>query len=116
MNGIVNTFLSILMFFVYMKKGFYTFSWDMRKEYVSMAKSLFPNASIVIDRFHVARYGCWAFENVRKRVQKKFGDKYRKYFKHSRKLLLKRKDDLTEEGKDQVAIMLGFDKELAEAY
>lgn len=89
---------------------------DMRKEYVSMANSLFPNAKIVIDRFHVARYGCWAFENVRKRIQKRFSDSNRKYFKNSRLLLLKRKDQLSDTGKEKVALMLSLDKELAEAY
>ena len=59
---------------------------DMRKEYVSMAKSLFPNAVIVIDRFHVARYSTWAFENVRKRVQAKLSPDFGRYFKTSRKL------------------------------
>ena len=89
---------------------------DMKKEYITMANSLFPNARIVIDRFHVARYGTWAFEDVRKRIQKKLSPNARKYFKNSRKLLLKRKDRLSPEGKERVIRMLEVCKDLAAAY
>lgn len=89
---------------------------DMRKEYVSMAGSLFPNAVIVIDRFHVARYNTWAFENVRKRVQAKLSPDFRRYFKNSRKLLLIRKKELTSEGKEKVIRMLQTDPDLGKAY
>jgi transposase len=89
---------------------------DMRKEYVSMARNLFPNAVIVIDRFHVARYNTWAFENVRKNVQKELSPEFRKYFKNSRRLLLKRQEELTPEGKEKVIRMLQIDPKLGKAY
>lgn len=37
---------------------------------LSIAETFFPNATIVIDRFHVVRYVTWALGNVRKRIQK----------------------------------------------
>jgi len=89
---------------------------DMRKEYISLAKHLFPNARIVIDRFHVVRYCTWAVENVRKRVQKKLLPEQRKYFKRSRKLLLAHMDKLKPEAKAAVERMLLFDRDLREAY
>lgn len=89
---------------------------DMHKEYISMAQSLFPNATIVIDKFHVARYCTWAFENVRKRIQKSLSPEFRKYFKHSRKLLLMHAEYLTPEQMNQVTKMLRISKELADAY
>ena len=92
------------------------FVMDMRKEYVDIARSLFPNAKIVIDRFHVVRYVCWALENVRKRVQKKLSPDQRKYFKRSRKLLLAHMDKLNDENKSAVEQMLLFDRDLREAY
>lgn len=92
------------------------FVTDMRKEYISLAKQLFPNASIVIDRFHVARYCTWALENVRKRVQKKLMPEQRKYFKRSRRLLLARMQNLSAENKAAVEHMLVFDRDLREAY
>jgi transposase len=89
---------------------------DMRKEYIAMAKHLFPKAKIVIDKFHVVRYCTWAVENVRKRVQKGLHPDERKYFKRSRTLLLLRKDKLKDNGKEAVIRMLRFHKDLANAY
>ena len=89
---------------------------DMRREYIAMAKNLFPNATIVIDRFHVARYGSWALENVRKRVQKKLLPEQRRYFKRSRTLLLMRMSKLSAENKAAVERMLLVDRDLREAY
>ena len=89
---------------------------DMRKEYISMAKCLFPNAKIVIDKFHVVRYCTWAVENVRKRVQKGLHPDERKYFKRSRTLLLKHMSELTAIGQEAVTRMLRFSKDLQEAY
>lgn len=92
------------------------FVMDMRKEYADIARSLFPNANIVIDHFHVVRYVCWALENVRKRVQKKLSPDQRKYFKRSRKLLLTHMDKLNDENKAAVERMLLLDRDLREAY
>ena len=89
---------------------------DMRKEYISLARHLFHDASIVIDRFHVARYCTWAFENVRKRVQAKLSADQRKYFKRSRTLLLAKMHHLSAESKAAVERMLLFDRDLREAY
>lgn len=89
---------------------------DMRKEYISMAKNLFPNAKIVIDKFHVVRYCTWALENVRKRVQKSLHPDERKYFKRSPTLLLKRMNHLTPNGRESVIRMLRFQNDLRDAY
>lgn len=92
------------------------FITDMCKPYVQTAKHLFPQATIVIDRFHVVRYCTWALENVRKRVQKKLLPEQRKYFKRSRKLLLAHMEKLSEENKAAVERMLLFSRDLREAY
>lgn len=92
------------------------FITDMRKEYISMAKHLFPNAKIVIDKFHVIRYCTWALENVRKRVQKSLDPDERKYFKRSRTLLLKHMSELDPSGKEAVIRMVRSRKDLADAY
>ena len=47
------------------------FIMDMNYIYREIAETFFPNANIIIDRFHVVRYVTWALENVRKRIQKK---------------------------------------------
>lgn len=92
------------------------FVTDMKKEYVSLARDLFPNASIVIDRFHVVRYCTWALENVRKRVQKRLLPEQRRYFKRSRKLLLAHMSKLSSANKAAVERMLLFHRDLREAY
>jgi len=92
------------------------FVMDMNKVYLDTAKILFPNAKIVIDRFHVSRYCTWALENVRKRIQAKLPANERKYFKRSRKLLLARKAALSDTNRDAVSLMLSCSNDLANAY
>ena len=75
---------------------------DMSGEFRSMAKTVFPKANIVADKFHVCRQVTWAFERTRIKAQKEFGPERRKYFKRSRWIMLKRKKNLTEEEKQQL--------------
>lgn len=89
---------------------------DMNKDYRILAHSCFPHATLVADKYHVVRQVIWAFEKVRKQEQQKFGDVRRKYFKRSRRLLLKRPENLTEGEKDQVAAMLSVSDRLRYAY
>ena len=46
------------------------FVCDMWKPYTELAQTFFPNADIVIDKYHFIRQVTWAIENVRKRIQK----------------------------------------------
>ncbi len=62
---------------------------DMWRSYYCVLRKIFPNAVILIDRFHMVRQVMWSLENVRKRVQKEMPKSLRIYFKHSRKVLLK---------------------------
>nr|WP_312372094.1 transposase [Lachnoclostridium sp.] len=57
---------------------------------MDLAKAYFPNDTIIIDKYHFIRYVTWAFENVRKRLQKTISANLRKYYKCSRKLILTR--------------------------
>ena len=89
---------------------------DMNQVYKDIALQVFPNATIVIDKFHVVRYVTWALENVRKRIQKLMLPSKRKYFKRSRKLLLTHKEKLSQEGLDALELMLLQSQDLATAY
>jgi len=89
---------------------------DMSGPYRSLVKTVFPRAQIIADKYHVVRQVAWAFENVRKAEQKKFHEQRRKYFKRSRKLLLKRPDKLTPDEVDQVESMLRISERLRQAY
>jgi transposase len=64
------------------------FVCDRWKLYVGLAKAYFPNASIIIDKYHFIRYVIWAIESVRKRLQRKMSANLRKYYKRSRRLIL----------------------------
>lgn len=73
------------------------FVCDMWEPYVDLAKAYFPNATIIIDKYHLIRYVTWAIENVRKRLQKTMPTNLRKYYKRSLRLILTRYHKLKEE-------------------
>ena len=89
---------------------------DMSNVFRSAAGSCFPSAKIVADKFHILRLVTWAFEDMRKKVQKEFHEHRRRYFKRSKWLMLKDPKDLTEEQLEQLSHMLELSKPLAEAY
>lgn len=89
---------------------------DMNAQFRDVAEICFPKAKIVIDRYHVTRQSIWALENVRKAEQKKLSEAWRKYCKHSRYLLLKPKEKLTEEENEKLRIILGLSTRLELAY
>lgn len=98
------------------KKNVKYFVMDMNRVYRDLALQYFPNAKIVIDKFHVVRYVTWALENVRKRIQKQLHPTKRKYFKRSRRLLLSHKEKLNEESIQALEVMLQQSSDLATAY
>ena len=66
---------------------------DMWQPYKRAIQKTLPNATIVVDRFHVVRNVIWALDRVRKRIVE--GDKaLRTRLKRSRYLLLKNYIDL----------------------
>ena len=67
---------------------------DMWKQYTDLAKIYFPNATIIIDKYHFIRQVTWAIERVRKRLQKNMAPELRKYYKRSRSLILTRYNKL----------------------
>lgn len=89
---------------------------DMNKGFFNVAKTFFPNAKIVIDRFHVVRFCTEAMDNVRREAQKALPASQRKYFKRSRKLLLARRENLSDEDKLALDVILRFSDKLAQAY
>ena len=100
----------------YDRTGVKYFVSDMYKPYAEIAKYYFPNATYVIDRYHWVRQAIWAFEAVRKEVQKQFSKQHRIYFKKSRLLLLKHQDELNKKDLQQVLIMLDISPTLSTAY
>ena len=89
---------------------------DMNRGFRDVARTFFPNAKIIIDRFHVVRFCSQAMDDVRKSVQKQLPGDQRRYFKRSRRLLLKHRDELPEEDRAAVDVMLRFSDRLLQAY
>ena len=89
---------------------------DMWRTYTDFASSILKNATQVIDKYHFVRQVIWAFEAVRKEEQKKFSKDYRIYFKHSKRLLTARYDNLTDEQRQQVNVMLYASANLSTAH
>ena len=98
------------------RKNVKTFVCDMWKPYASLASNLFKESQQVVDKYHWIRQVIWAFDAVRKEVQNDISKEYRKYFKKSRFLLMKRFDKLSDEQKQQVNIMLFASPALSTAH
>ena len=90
---------------------------DLWQPYKDLAKTYFPNAKIVADRFHYVRYAVQAVDTVRKEVQNTLTPEERKYFKHSRKLLLSRRERLNKVQQEELDyILINYSEELRRVY
>lgn len=89
---------------------------DMYGVYKDIAKTFFPKATYIIDRYHWVRQCIWAFEAVRKDIQKEVSKEFRIYFKHSRHILIKHANKLKEEELERVNVMLFASPNLSNAY
>ena len=92
------------------------FVCDMNPHFREVAKTCFPKAAVVADRYHVIRQVYWAMERVRKNEQNKLSKRFRKYFKKSRYLLMKPMEKLSDEEMDKLALMCEIARRLADAY
>ena len=92
------------------------FVCDMWRPYTELAQTFFPNATMVIDKYHFIRQVTWAIENVRKRIQKTMPGYLRKYYKRSRSLILTRYDKLKDEKKQECDLMLLYNDDLRLAH
>lgn len=73
-----------------------TVSCDLNSYYVDLIQKLFPNAKIIIDRFHIVQMLNRAVNSMRTDLMNRFdrSSKNYKLFKHNWKLFLKRYDEL----------------------
>lgn len=79
---------------------------DIWKTYINVAKELFPNAEIVIDRFHVVKSLNDVLDNLRKKLRREFKDE--EAFKSIKWKLFKRSEKCSEE--DKKLLQYAFDK------
>lgn len=92
------------------------FVMDMNPHFRAAAEICFPEAAIVIDRYHVTRQVIWALERVRRETQKHLSKEWRRFCKHSKALLNKPPQDLTDEERQKLRIILGLSTRLEQAY
>ena len=92
------------------------FVCDMWQPYVDIAHTYFPNAKIIIDKYHFIRQVTWAIENVRKRLQTSMIPSLRKYYKRSHKLILARYYTLKDANKKACDLMLQYSDDLRLAH
>lgn len=78
--------------------------------------TVFPDATIVIDKFHVVRMANVAMEQVRKALRAELAPKERRSLMHDRFILLKRERDLTAQERFLLDSWTSRHVELGEAY
>lgn len=90
---------------------------DLWESYKDIGMTYFRKAKIVADHFHWARYACSALDKIRIEVQSNLPKSERKYFKHSRYLLLSRRCKIKEDRFDELENMLiNYSENLRIAY
>lgn len=112
-NHLISYFYSIPKIERYRVKYFVC---DMWTPYIDLAKIYFPNAKIIIDKYHFIRQVTWAIDGVRKRLQRSMPASLRKYYKRSKKLILTRYFKLKDENKRACDLMLLYNDDLRKAH
>lgn len=89
---------------------------DMWRPYLDAVHATLPDATVVVDKFHVVRMASFGMETVRKSQRGSLEPKYRRRLMHDRFILLRRPKDLDD---GQRKVMAGWFEQfptLAEAY
>ena len=91
---------------------------DLWETYKDISMTYFRKAKIVADHFHFVRYALNVVNDLRIQTQKNLPNNERKYFKHSRKLLLSHRQKLkSEQQLDELEyILINYSEELRIAY
>ena len=88
---------------------------DMSPQFRLVMETLFPQAHIVSDRYHVCRLVDWAVERVRKREQKKLV-RYSAMLKSNKRILMKHPGRLTDAELIKLEEILRVSDDLRKAY
>ena len=91
-------------------------SMDMAAPFINAVKAACPKASIVFDRFHVAKHMNEAVNDTRKLTMAKADQDIRKGVKGKRFVLLKRGKSLTPEDQARLEELLTLNTDLTKAY
>jgi len=93
---------------------------DMWEGYVTAVQEVLPQATVVIDRFHVARHYRQAVDDLRKtevrRLRQELSEAEQVHLKHTLWLFRKRAEELSEAEQRQRDVVLGYSPALKRAY
>lgn len=70
---------------------------DMWNPYREAVQAVIPHATIIVDKFHIVRMANLALDAVRKNTRKQMTDKRRRQLKNDRYILLRRRNELTDQ-------------------
>jgi transposase len=89
---------------------------DMWTPYRDAVRAVLPQATVVVDKFHVVRMANVAMEQVRKGLRASLPPKQRRGLMHDRFILLKRSHDLTAQERFLLDNWISLHPTLGEAY
>ena len=89
---------------------------DMGAAYISSAKSHAPDATLVIDRFHVVKLMNDKLSTLRRRLQNACGEKDKHLLKNTRWLLVGNRENLDESAQERLAKALEMNEPLTMMY
>ncbi len=89
---------------------------DMWNPYYDAVRETLPDATVIIDKFHVVRMASAAMEVVRKSLRAGLESKTRRKLMHDRFILLRRNKDLKPEQRETLALWSQMFPMLADAY
>jgi len=89
---------------------------DMHDPYELEIRKQCPRAALIYDHFHVIKPLSFAIDEIRRRQQKEMPPEGRRYLKHSRYLLLRPREDLTQKQSVRLKELLAVNEPLSTAY
>jgi transposase len=89
---------------------------DMGKPFRHSTQHHAPQAAIVFDKFHLLRHLGEALDDIRRAEYKRVVGDQRKFIKGQRYVLLSRRENLTDDGKKNLRVLLKANKRLNTAY
>lgn len=93
-----------------------SFTMDMWKIFIKLVEKYFPNAKIVVDRFHVTKCLNKCIDKTRRRLQKLIAKDRSEKLKNLRWIILKNNEDLTNEEKDKLKFAFECSQGIKEMY
>ncbi len=89
---------------------------DMHDPYELEIRKQCPRAALIYDHFHVIKPLSLAIDNIRRRQQNEMPPEGRRYLKHSRYLLLRPREDLTQKQRVRLKDLFAVNATLSTAY